>query len=559
MAASSAATPVPDVSHDVDPSNGFPLWYQDSTGVRLAPCLDITDSSCVLAGDASYDPARPLAFPGNFPEEFFYAQAQSTQLNTAGCRGTKPGRIDIRVALEGSFTNGAPAYGDQMVFGRTRLTVSGGLCATTTYHATYPYGELNFTTDAGGGLAKTAGTTDVGCAPVAPNACDFRLALPSKVATSFLRWDASVAPQAPNGYLGDAVTDHRITGATYTPPGASAPANYFEVTGPRLDQPLRTDTFTVSGKLAGPLAATPASVDFAGHEAGTTSDPRDVTVRSWATSDVHPSAARIEGPDAAAFGIVSDECSDVALAQDSGHCRVSVDFRPGATAHGRLSARLVVGHDAYGQQLSVPLFGTATGGAEAPDITTSVSSVDFGEQRINLSSTSRSVTVSNDGTAPLVVSGVEVSGGDAGEYSATSHCSASVAPGDTCTVTATFAPTTTGDHATTLRLTSNAASSPTDIGLAGRGFGGRAAVSDTVEANGFPTWYRTSGACASSSASTPTTRTASCCRVVPTPARATSASRTTSRTSSSGPSPTPRTSRRPAATAASQAGRCSAS
>src|SRR5690242_2813454 len=73
VAASSASTPVPDVSHDVDPSNGFPLWYQDSSGVRLAPCLDIADSNCVLAGDASYDPASPLAFPGNFPQEFFYA------------------------------------------------------------------------------------------------------------------------------------------------------------------------------------------------------------------------------------------------------------------------------------------------------------------------------------------------------------------------------------------------------------------------------------------------------------------------------------------------------
>ena len=490
MAASSASTPVPDVSHEVDPSNLFPSWYQDASGVRLAPCLDIADSNCVLAGDASYDPASPLAFPGNFPEEFFYAEAQSTRLTTPGCKGTKPGRIDITVALEGAFTNGAPAYGDQMVFGRTRLTVAGGLCAGSTYHAVYPYGELDFTTDNNGGLAKTAGTTDVGCAPVAPNACDFRLALTSKVATSFLRWDPAVAPQAPDGYLGDATTAHRVTGATFTPAGASAPANYFEVTGPRLDQPLRTDTFTVSGKKAGPLAATPTRVDFAGHEAGTTSDPREVTIRSWATAEVHPTAARVEGADAGAFGIVSDECAAATLVQDSGHCRVSLDFRPAPTAHGPLSARLVVGHDAYGQPLSVPLSGTATGGDEAPGIATSVSSVDFGEQRINYSSTSRTVKVTNDGTAPLVVSGVEVTGGDAGEYSATSHCTGSVAPGDTCTVTATFAPTTAGDHASTLRLTSNAASSPTELSLTGRGFGGRAAVSETVEANGFPTWYQ---------------------------------------------------------------------
>jgi hypothetical protein len=94
----------------------------------------------------------------------------------------------------------------------------------------------------------------------------------------------------------------------------------------------------VSGKKAGPLTATPTRVDFAGHEAGTTSDPREVTIRSWATAEVHPTTARVEGADAGAFGIVSDECAAATLVQDSGHCRVSLDFRPAPTAHGPLSA-----------------------------------------------------------------------------------------------------------------------------------------------------------------------------------------------------------------------------
>ena len=40
------------VSSTVDPQNGFPIWYQDSAGNRVEPCIDPNDPNCVLpAGD----------------------------------------------------------------------------------------------------------------------------------------------------------------------------------------------------------------------------------------------------------------------------------------------------------------------------------------------------------------------------------------------------------------------------------------------------------------------------------------------------------------------------
>src|SRR5262249_28769188 len=52
----------------IDPVNGFPQFYRDGTGLTLAPCLDfVCDPALALP-----DPAAPVVFPTNFPDEFFY-------------------------------------------------------------------------------------------------------------------------------------------------------------------------------------------------------------------------------------------------------------------------------------------------------------------------------------------------------------------------------------------------------------------------------------------------------------------------------------------------------
>jgi hypothetical protein len=289
LTASSAAPGQPGVSAGTDPANGFPSWYRDSTGTRLTACLDAADANCGVAADAGFDPTRPEVFPTNFPSEFFYASAQSDRLATPGCKGAKAGRLSLLDTLEGAFVNGAPKFGEQMVFGRERLILTGGLCPKSTYQVSGPYGHFAFTTDNNGALAKNQGTTDIGCAPLAPNVCDFSLALTSPQAKNFLRWDPNVNPQAPSGYLGDGATLHRIVGG---PNG-----NAFTVTGPGANGNLNltTNLFTVMGKMAGPLSASPASVNFGGVPAGTVSSSRSVTVTNLAPNAVIPAAATITG------------------------------------------------------------------------------------------------------------------------------------------------------------------------------------------------------------------------------------------------------------------------
>src|SRR3954464_6318538 len=57
--------------------NGFPTSYKDSKALRLEACVTGDDPLCAAAAGPTYDPAQPLAFPTNFPEEFFYQLASS--------------------------------------------------------------------------------------------------------------------------------------------------------------------------------------------------------------------------------------------------------------------------------------------------------------------------------------------------------------------------------------------------------------------------------------------------------------------------------------------------
>ena len=122
-----ASSAVPVDSALIHPNNGFPMYYRDGNGLRVEPCINPSDTRCVLAGfDAG---GNPVTFPTNFPDEFFYSIADSDDVSVApiaDCTSTPtPGTANLRVALEGSFANGAAATavaGDQITFGRTRVT-----------------------------------------------------------------------------------------------------------------------------------------------------------------------------------------------------------------------------------------------------------------------------------------------------------------------------------------------------------------------------------------------------------------------------------------------------
>ena len=256
------------VSPTIDQNIGYPTWYEDSANIRVEPCLDGSDPTCVLPGageEPQYNPAAATVFPTNFPSEFFYWIAESDQMATPG-----GGKVSMRFAVEGAFVNEVPVPGDQMVFGRVRITGT-ELQPNATYTAVHPYGTTTYQTDAEGRFVRTASTEDIGCGDV--GVCNFSLPLNSRVFGGFLRWDAG----APAGYLGDGVTPHTVTGS---PSGN----NFFQLTGPGLPaEGLRTNLFTVSGKLSTGAPEPAPCVNVA---------PAPVTLTAPATGSTDASTSR---------------------------------------------------------------------------------------------------------------------------------------------------------------------------------------------------------------------------------------------------------------------------
>jgi hypothetical protein len=221
----------------VVPSHGFPEYYQDASGLRLALCVENADAFCSNtapnAGPAtvSSDPAQT-----NFPDETFYWSADALiDKRTVGVRAR------LVLAQEATFFGGTAAAGDQTTFGRIRVRIDGAR-PNASYTVTHPYGTERLTADKRGRISFT---DDVGCA-AAP--CDFTAAQATRIGP-FLRWDPKSAPAAPAGYVGNPLKEHTVVGS---PRGAAF--NVFRVTGPDIggpgDNSIETHLFTVEGKAA---------------------------------------------------------------------------------------------------------------------------------------------------------------------------------------------------------------------------------------------------------------------------------------------------------------------
>jgi Ca2+-binding RTX toxin-like protein len=91
--------------------------------------------------------------------------------------------------------------------------------------------------------------------------------------------------------------------------------------------------------------------------------------------------------------------------------------------------------------------------------------LDFGQWTVGQTSPAQDVTVASTGAADLVVSDVSLS--QAVGFAITANTCATVAPGDTCTISVTFAPTAAGDREADLIITHNAGGTPATVGLKG--------------------------------------------------------------------------------------------
>ncbi len=230
-----------------------------------------------------------------------------------------------------------------------------------------------------------------------------------------------------------------------------------------------TSTVSLSGTGSGAAAAavSPAALNFGTVATGNRSAVQTATVQNSGSAPLTLSTISVSN---AQFRITGGSCAAGAtVTAGGGSCTVLVDFGP--TATGAASATLNIAHNAAGSPLMVALSGTGAV-PTAPVAQLSPATLSW-SQVINTASTAQTATLSNTGSAPLLIGTLTLSGSAAADYTLdpASTCTAggSVAAGAACTLGIRFQPSATGSRAASLVISHNAAGSASTLSLNGTG------------------------------------------------------------------------------------------
>jgi hypothetical protein len=149
-----------------------------------------------------------------------------------------------------------------------------------------------------------------------------------------------------------------------------------------------------------------------------------------------------------------------------GSCTITLTLQ--SATQGVFTFNVVPGDLSAGGTNSNSSSATLTVTAPTPLILLAGAPVTFAPQTISTTSPAQIVTLTNDGTANLILNAPA----STGPFAYTTTCpigTPPVPPGGTCTFTITFTPTVLGAAAGSIIFTSNAPSSPTTIALSGTG------------------------------------------------------------------------------------------
>jgi hypothetical protein len=296
-----------------------------------------------------------------------------------------------------------------------------------------------------------------GPAPVSPN-----VAMKFDISGN-LQWSTFLGNN-PEGTLSTSRIAVDSSGAAYIlaessiPPTPNSP-DY----GPRYIQenipntPVYTSLLKIAPSLGAPvpLIILPFNAVFPAESVGVASPPVDVQLANFGDAPMSP-VISMTGD-----FFETDDCS--AGVPGGQECDINVVFAP--TAAGNLYGTLTVsfGGNIPPQTIGLDGDGLASGAAPAPGVVLSPTYLAFGPQANGTTSGAQTVTVTNSGALPLVISSVQVTS----EFGTTNTCGAPIQPGSNCTIQVTFTPSASGNQNGTLTIADNVPNSPQTVALTG--------------------------------------------------------------------------------------------
>jgi hypothetical protein len=201
----------------------------------------------------------------------------------------------------------------------------------------------------------------------------------------------------------------------------------------------------------------PASLSF-GDVATGVSVATAITLTNIGTTALSITAITITGTNAADF--TQTHTCGASLAAGA-KCTFSITFTPSAI--GARSASLSVTDSAAGSPQLIPLTGVGTTAKLAP------ATLNFGSVTVGTTSAAKIITLTNIGTTAITITGIGITGAAAGDFSQTHTCGASLGAGASCTISVQLKPTVMGNRSAAVRLTDNAAGSPQQVPVSGKG------------------------------------------------------------------------------------------
>ena len=148
-------------------------------------------------------------------------------------------------------------------------------------------------------------------------------------------------------------------------------------------------------------------------------------------------------------------------------CILPISFQPAATGtvYGTLTltdSNLNAAGPAFATQ-TIALSGAA------PVASISATILAFGPQQVQAASAQQQVTLTNTGSAALVITNIAVTGTNSSAFVFPNPCGGSLAPGAICAITGHFTPAGAGPMAATLTISDNAVGSPQVVFFSGAG------------------------------------------------------------------------------------------
>jgi hypothetical protein len=240
----------------------------------------------------------------------------------------------------------------------------------------------------------------------------------------------------------------RKTGYTFSPTNQAVTVNNANVSGVNF-----------SSTAVPVLQLSPTSINFGTVRDFTTSAISTVTVRNIGGTTMSNISIAVTGTNAAEFAVASNTCGTTLAASAS--CTVSLQLTP--QSPGARTASLTVTSNAANNPQSVALTGTGT------MVSLSASSISFGSQTVRTTSLASTITMTNVGPGSLTITGITITGTNAGNFSQTNTCGTALAANANCTISVRFTPSARGSRSASLRIADSDPTSPQLVALSGTG------------------------------------------------------------------------------------------